>query len=67
MNGVTAISTSRPSLEEIYIRVIGDQAARGLRAETASSRRPDATKVRPALGAAKESGHLGGGGSLSIP
>ena len=28
-NGVTAISTSRPSLEEIYIRVIGDQAARG--------------------------------------
>ena len=27
--GVTAISTSRPSLEEIYISVIGDQAARG--------------------------------------
>ena len=27
--GVTAISTSRPSLEEIYIRVIGDQAPRG--------------------------------------
>ena len=26
-DGVTAISTSRPSLEEIYIRVIGDQAA----------------------------------------
>ena len=28
-DGVTAISTSRPSLEEIYIRVIGNQAARG--------------------------------------
>ena len=28
-DGVTAISTSRPSLEEIYIRVIGDQTARG--------------------------------------
>ena len=28
-DGVTTISTSRPSLEEIYIRVIGDQAARG--------------------------------------
>ena len=26
-DGVTAISTSRPSLEEIYIRVIGDKAA----------------------------------------
>ena len=28
-DGVTTISTSGPSLEEIYIRVIGDQAARG--------------------------------------